>query len=387
MKLQDWSATSKGATETEDFTDWDDPVGDGLSLASSEQKVFSNGEKILLVVPKETIEINGDYQPAADQEIVFFNRRTLVPGNSYTLHLRIRTPIYAASNIYWDNHEAKLTFALADATGSSRNEGYQGVYFKWGSLIGISPVKTYGDPCFSSTTPVYMPYYDADYPDASGWAARYSHSYTALGWVRTYANVAENASINIPYMDGTYAFNIADSGRKNTFAMDAEQNTDEMYESFRGDICQYLGKTDASLDGYRLPMSIEFGSSTGTHLNQDGWTLGGGFADHSSTLEMDQGYDYEFGTLDVTTFGGYAINSVMGYGGIPVIFPAAGGREHGSYYYGDNGYVGGTGNSGFYWAGSVASDQQAYVILVASVTVQTQSVNRNCGFPIRCIKK
>jgi hypothetical protein len=58
----------------------------------------------------------------------------LSPNTSYTLVVDIREVPYARSNIYWDGNQ--LTF---DRTNQN-NEDYHGVLFKWGSLVGISPV-------------------------------------------------------------------------------------------------------------------------------------------------------------------------------------------------------------------------------------------------------
>jgi hypothetical protein len=58
----------------------------------------------------------------------------LLPNTNYTLVVDIREVPYARSNIYWDG--SRLWFDKTD----QGNEDCQGVYFKWGSLVGISPV-------------------------------------------------------------------------------------------------------------------------------------------------------------------------------------------------------------------------------------------------------
>jgi hypothetical protein len=68
-------------------------------------------------------------------------------GVSYTLLVELqRTNRWAKSNIYWDGQ--KLTF---DRTPLG-HENYQGVFFKWWSLVGISPV---GDG--DSAITIYVP--------------------------------------------------------------------------------------------------------------------------------------------------------------------------------------------------------------------------------------
>jgi hypothetical protein len=68
-------------------------------------------------------------------------------GTSYTLLVELRpTNRWAKSNIYWDGNQ--LTFDRQPLG----HENYQGVFFKWGSLVGISPV---GDG--DSAITIYVP--------------------------------------------------------------------------------------------------------------------------------------------------------------------------------------------------------------------------------------
>lgn len=60
-----------------------------------------------------------------------------------------KTPIWAGSNVYWDNSTQKLTFAPSTDTSKS---SYQGLFFRWGSLVGLSPVGEW-----SSNTIVFKP--------------------------------------------------------------------------------------------------------------------------------------------------------------------------------------------------------------------------------------
>jgi hypothetical protein len=69
----------------------------------------------------------------------------LEPGSSYKLNVKFLEPIPAWSNIFWDGE--KLTFDVTDL-GHQR---YEGVFFKFGSLVGISPVGGFS----SSSTILY----------------------------------------------------------------------------------------------------------------------------------------------------------------------------------------------------------------------------------------
>jgi hypothetical protein len=70
----------------------------------------------------------------------------LSPNTNYTLVVDIREVPYARSNIYWDG--SRLWFDKTD----QGNEDYNGVHFKWGSLVGISPTYT-----ILENTTLYIP--------------------------------------------------------------------------------------------------------------------------------------------------------------------------------------------------------------------------------------
>jgi hypothetical protein len=86
----------------------------------------------------------------------------LLPGYSYTVTSTFSTtwpnkgqtkPVsgqWAASNIYWNGGE--LTFDQVNVDGEGTSGNRRGVYFKFGSLTGISPVGAFGP-----TTVVYRP--------------------------------------------------------------------------------------------------------------------------------------------------------------------------------------------------------------------------------------
>ncbi|WP_321074953.1 DUF4906 domain-containing protein [Bacteroides helcogenes] len=133
--------------------------------------------------------------------------------------------VWAGSNIYWDG--SKLTF---DETVSGNSDLKQGVFFKWGSLIGII---TTGDiSCF-------IPTYNATSPTSSTWTLK-TYNY-----------------------DNIYCFkdeNLASTNdRGNTYLNDNARNTDAFYQAYKGDICKYLSKTGAVAGNWRMPTSKEFG--------------------------------------------------------------------------------------------------------------------------------
>jgi hypothetical protein len=210
-----------------------------------------------------------------------------------------------------------LTF---DAHGTTTNEGYQGVFFKWGSLVGVSPAQTNnGDPDidddhFLETTPVYA-------PDGSG------------GWtITTYSDWE-----NIPYWKhGLYG--------------DVIDDEDQIIGV--GDICRYLNSA------YRLPTINEFGTS---YANWDstnpttvpvdgGWVRSSGWPSSFANVVATPN-----GQADLIGAGlGYAKNVTMDN----LMLLASGYRHYTDFS------LGGVGNLGYYWGGSADGSDYAHVVRV-----------------------
>jgi hypothetical protein len=323
MNLQTGSMV-KGTAATNQYFTWS-TISAALTQTSATRTVFTNGETISLVVPASTITINGTSRPSSAQTLSFSTASTLTPGYNYTLRLRIRTPKWAGSNIYWDGNASsgKLTF---DTYGVTTHQGYQGVYFKWGSFVGISPALTDNERPFKSNTPVYVP------NGASAWVPS------------TYASWAD-----IPYWDSSYGDVI----------------TDVYTSTFRGDICKKLNPD------YRMPMVSEFGNSSLTTWDSrtDGWVKGG-------TTSATNGN--AFGTTDLITLI-YAKNTTMNN----VIFPSNGSRNSNL-----NSMVGSVGTDGGYWSSSADGATNAFFMnFAANGILFSNTVTRSYGFSVRCVMK
>jgi hypothetical protein len=128
---------------------------------------------------------------------------------------------FAGSNIYYDATAKHLTF---DDYGVTANEQFQGVYFKWGSLTGISPVGTY-----SGTTVTYP---------KGGEAVISSPAWGSIPSVPPGA----------PY------------------TTDAKYLTTTAHDTVNGvgDICKYLTQMGWAPAGkrWRMPTAAEFGANT-----------------------------------------------------------------------------------------------------------------------------
>jgi hypothetical protein len=155
-----------------------------------------------------------------------------------------------------------------------------------------------------------------------------------------------------------------------------------MYAGLRGDICQYIGKTQPKLEGYRMPVVAEFGSSAPAvwASNPDGWVKAG--ADWTVDLSLAN----EAGTVDLIAAGmGYARHTTKGN----LRFPTSGCRE----YNGQHG-VNRTGGTGLYWSGSAGliTSNNAVGARFMDFNPDVMSFGntvanyRYYGFSVRCIK-
>jgi hypothetical protein len=380
-------ALTKGAAEEQTITF--PSFSASTTVTSNACMVYTGGESTTSIkITSATIGGTTGSIPAP----VSFNKQ-LEPGKSYTLRVSFKNLKWAMSNIYWVSTGSNVGYLTFDTTDKG-HQGYQGVFFKFGSLVGISPAQTGSTPtnAFSNATPVYIPNYVPGSATTSTWSAPTTSPYTAAGWPAIVAGTAEDAAINIPYMDGRAAF--APPTNDNTSditVIHSNQNTDAMYSAKRGDICQYLGKTQTALRGYRLPMQSEWGTSSSqwnatnptTTPVSGGWvTTDGSYLHNNAT-----GNGKPDGTADFRTASGNAANMVfksaknllMGN----IIIPPSGTRN----YDNNNGDVAHVGLHAFYWCGSAKNN------LVGSIFHYSSNgpyipygMNRNVALPIRCVK-
>jgi hypothetical protein len=352
--------------------------------------ITSNGTHMIypgvqVNIASMTVEVVNDLDSPfylSDLSMKFDN---LTGGKNYVLEMIVKDPRFAYSNIYWVSTGTDTGYLTFD-TQDNGHQGYQGVFFRWGSLVGISPARTNGSGLYSTATPVYIPTYVAG--GTSTWNVRSGATNPYSTWTVVRADVAAPAT-DIPYLDGSY--NVEPYGIDNTYVMDTERNTTAMYDSLRGDICQYLGKTDSTLNGYRLPKGDEFvGGNQAwntTTPTADGWikgdgsfvsTLTAGYADGRADLlatQLGTGYDPAQPTNGAGVKLGAAINQELG-----VVFPAAGVRT---------GTLTNVGVYGYNWSCSAISTTNAWGLLFNGTTVGSQSngITRGTAMPVRCIRK
>ncbi|GHV06333.1 hypothetical protein FACS189416_6870 [Bacteroidia bacterium] len=238
---------------------------------------------------------------------------------------------WAGSNIYWDG--TKLTFADSD---DKSKEQYQGVFFKWGSLVGMSPTgggwsgKTY-------------------YPTNPGVDDRWTTDATKYA---TYAN--------IPYAVGSAAPYDRDHAYLTAITNDVATGADTI-KALKGDICVYLTKVGAAPKGkrWRMPTSKEFDAT------EEFYTKSGDFA----VITTQNVY----GTTPIPS--GWRRNNLN-----TPYFPASSTRTGGT--------VLPVGTLGVYWSSSASDANQGYDFYFNNLRVYTEWVgngSRANGFTVRCV--
>jgi hypothetical protein len=307
-------------------------------------------------------------------------------------HWAASTNVWGASNIYFRPDIANgvvgsLTFAKSDQSKS----GYQGLYFKWGSLIGVSAAVE-GSNAFSAAY-LYIPdvstganagkYYKVKSSEIS---AGYGESNTDIGEaVRAYVTAGGGSAWgNIPSATDTDLSGSVATGRDKSPLTDASDQT--LYEKYMGDICKFLSDTKDS-NGSGLTKNWVMPKSE----VWKGPAYGGSYSAVNSYLsgtdfryDPDPAWDSEE-PFDDPSADGTGKNSIarMTYTldtGESVIFPAAGLRYDGQLYY--------VGDNGDYWSSSVNDASNAYYLGFGSGSVGPDDYfDRPIGFPVRCVQE
>jgi hypothetical protein len=275
-------------------------------------------------------------------------------GPACTLYAQWQESEWAGSNIYFkpdenDGDVGSLTFALS-GTGK---DGYQGLHFKWGSLIGVAAAGTSGNlNTFKEDTYLYIPdlntgkYYkvkveDVKKPDAVDAAkALYDYLYGLSPSVTWYGNGSDWN--NIPY---TVVAEINENYTEgNDDRLTIKSIATDLYPKYKGDICKFLSDKKATNDsGLRrnwvMPVGNKFSSESTDYTNKVAW---------DGTALFD-GTDVDGTSSTTVRLKVYELAS-----GEKVIFPAAGFRWH------DNGEKRYVGDLGIYWSSSAAKYNHDY---------------------------
>jgi hypothetical protein len=265
---------------------------------------------------------------------------------TFTTKLTKEEVVWAGSNIYWDSKEQQLTFAPA---GTSDYDASQGVFFKWGSLVGISPAQYNSSDSWSGNETIYIPTYNTGTSKWSSYVDYASHAGYA-----TYAD--------IPY-EGDNELRTGAS-QNNLYYADAKKQADQ-WAAYKGDICQFIGEVNPTLAGYRMPRQEEFGDKTDweAKINPgDTWGTNNALGNASGTFFLvDKGRAVWKGKAN---------------------FPTAGYRD-------SDGKLGRVGDYGCYWSSSARGADVAFELMFnenGASTLSSSSDLRQMALPIRCVK-
>jgi hypothetical protein len=252
-------------------------VTQGVSIASSGTDIYSSYRTVSPVSPAPiqvkigTLKVSASATTFANQTVTF--NSTLTAATSYTLVVDIKRFVFAKSNIYWQEvpdpsdpkHPGYLTFVPAGTDGSK--EGYQGLLFRYGSLVGISPV---GD--FDSS----LIFYRAGYSPASG---IYS-TWTSIPWKTGaisglgYDTSSQTGDI-CQYIDAAYrfpktdAFQWAGIGYWGTASPATPDKTDGTYDlianGYKYISFPMMGAISFPSSGYRVSTGLRLAGEEGRY--------------------------------------------------------------------------------------------------------------------------
>ena len=369
MALPEGAISHPGTEAPLELADWD-LVPPATTTTSESQSIvppgFFGGQ---IRVEFTSFTIGGTQFPKEVGDILPAAHFYIEPNKNYTLQVRFSALEFAVSNIYWDELDEKLTFEPAISDGGimgnpDKKQTYQGVYFKFGSLVGMSPREgnfVVGMDAVDGTdgTPLYVP------DDIAARTWKKTNTATAYGADATWNSIlAASSGVEIA------------RDPNNRFVMEAAQNQPDKLANWIGDICQYIN------NAYRLPTAYElWGAYEGDFTNyahyypyantSSGWALAGDWSAAGEAKDCGTGCWEERGA---TLRGAY--------------FPAAE-------------YITGTGPTavrtsyweGAYWSGSMHVDfyhsYGAYVkfsyslITLGDFFFETDRY----GLSVRCVKK
>ncbi|MDR1882489.1 MAG: fibrobacter succinogenes major paralogous domain-containing protein, partial [Prevotella sp.] len=294
------------------------------------------------------------------------------------------TNFWAASNIYFKpdvqgtGDVGSLTFAESGADKPTGKAGYQGVYFKWGSLVGIS-ANTTGDTYDDDNTFLFIP----DLATGKYHKYKVGNVTSTPGDIIVNAYLGEatsNTWVNIPCADD----NNLTTGR----TVDALSEIYDQEANYKGDICKYLSDNRLTNDSgliseWRMPTSDKFAGAGYQPLpytapNNSVWKLHEDWSGSNSFV----GGQIENGTSQTA-------NAIVTYKYSPtgetVYFPASGTRNGSTF--GSAGLLAGVGDGGGYWSSSAYTGTEAYYLFFGYGDVGPDSnAGRAYGFSVRCVR-
>jgi hypothetical protein len=312
---------------------------------------------------------------------ITFSGVTSEPWGNGIGALDTQVRVWSRSNIYFQPDDptdpscsvGSLTFSENDPSKSD----YQGLYFKWGSLIGVAAGAI--NDTFDEDTYLYIPdlttgpsegkYYkvkveEVNTSDVQAVKAFFDNA--ASGWTGTNSG---NDWGRIPYADDE--FTSAQEDRNKSPLTDASDQT--YYESYKGDICKFLSdKKENNGSGltrnWVMPVSNNFGLE-GDYTISNTW---------NNMVNSDATAPENGASVIPSAYYTYILAS-----GETVTFPASGHRSH------SIGSLGEVGRYGYYWSSSSVSDaSHAYSLYFSNTYVYSayDDYYRTLGQSVRCVR-
>jgi hypothetical protein len=332
------ASSAAGSDVTAAMTNW--VSVDGGKARQSDCVVFYPSLTTITLAAVD-LEIEGVPLPLTNKSVTF--AQALATNTSYTVVVDVRANRWAYSNVYWDDVNKEMKFdkwATPEAIAANSSH-YQGVFFKWGSLIGISPV---GGTAAANV----------------GDVAVYIPNVSARTWddTKTISNLGGYASIK---HNGTTLQTVPYTYRYSNALLDFPN-----YGDYIGDICNYI-------DGaWRIANSLDYGNGSDEYYGP------------SNYIDII----FSAGPSTTTDPGG---KNLMGNAGVTYVsdtgtafLPTTGYR-----HYLTSGVLGEVGVVGCYWTGTgYHTTSMARRIYFYSDDVHSDVADyRECATPVRCIKK
>lgn len=263
-------------------------------------------------------------------------------------------PVWARSNIVWIEDAdypdgGYLTFAAVPEDNDRIPANVQGVFFRWGSLVALSPVGAYTDDkvIFSPTNKKTYPWFSSD------------------------------GTSDIPFVGDT-------TGEFGDYVADADDfasyhgSTGFYAATGKGDICRYITAQGWVEGAWRMPTIAESMAETFLSTAEQTWKGG-------SITVPDEGRNaYGFYSFETGYFAGVGVfagdNIAKPVKGV-VFYPASGGRALSA------GDPFETGTRGYAWSASSATPQLSSLMLVYEGGVFQPETARKYAHPVRCIRE
>jgi uncharacterized protein (TIGR02145 family) len=285
-------------------------------------------ENVVVRISQMEIDIENDADYTFTNKVIVFDG-PLAKGTQYVLEVKLRRYRWALSNIYWSMSKERMTFdkPTDESFAPPTTDRQQGLFFKWGSLVGIAPTAGSGPL-------LYLP---GSNPEG-GWNTTYLNTSTHSYWP------SPGTFASIPYMTRT----------DGSLGAGANSLLEYGFTTYTGDICSFLD------GGWRMPNRDEFG---------DEWDYDLGYSEGSDPDDKEgNGSMWDAGAMYNSDFG-------------QVFLPASGVRNSSGQAY--------VGIAGSYWSGSQIHQSSSYYPGYMEFSSSFVVIDTTAGyaFSVRCIRK